>query len=96
MEKLTKEGNGDDDYGEELKPGDFFGIGNESSIDGLDASGWLGRGQCPAMGNAVLSQLGVQGIGELCQGASVLAMYVLFLGWLHAAFIVGRAVTGGG
>lgn len=95
VEKLTKEGNGDDDYGEELKPSDFFGIGNESNLEGLDASGWIGRGSCPALSNAVLSQLGVKGIDELCQGASVLAMYVLFLGWLHAAVILGRALTGG-
>ncbi|MCU1180445.1 hypothetical protein JAK28_15710 [Stenotrophomonas maltophilia] len=95
VEKLTKEGNGDDDFGEELKPSDFFGIGSESSLEGLDASGWIGRGFCPALNNSVLSQLGVKGIDELCQGASVLAMYVLFLGWLHAAVILGRALTGG-
>lgn len=96
VEKLTKEGNGDDDYGETLNPSDFVGISEGESIEGLDAGGWLGGGSCPALNNTILSQMGVKGLDLLCQGAAVLAAYVLFLGWLHAAFILGRSLTGGG
>ncbi|WP_340571287.1 hypothetical protein [Stenotrophomonas sp. G106K1] len=96
VEKLTKEGNGDEDYGESLDPADFVGISDSVGIDGLDAGGWLGGGSCPALNNTVLSQMGVKGLDVLCQGASVLAAYVLFLGWLHASVILGRSLTGGG
>ncbi|HEL4114873.1 TPA: hypothetical protein UM349_000066 [Stenotrophomonas maltophilia] len=96
VEKLTKEGNGEDDYGETLNASDFIGISDGEGIEGLDAGGWLGGGSCPALNNTVLSQMGVKGLDMLCQGASVLAAYVLFLGWLHSAFILGRSLTGGG
>ncbi|EPG5382188.1 TPA: hypothetical protein ACYRK3_000093 [Stenotrophomonas maltophilia] len=96
VEKLTKEGNGEDDYGETLNASDFIGISDGEGIEGLDAGGWLGGGSCPALNNTILSQMGVKGLDLLCQGAAVLAAYVLFLGWLHAAFILGRSLTGGG
>lgn len=96
VEKLTKEGNGEDDYGETLNASDFVGISEGEGIEGLDAGGWLGGGSCPALNNTILSQMGVKGLDMLCQGAAVLAAYVLFLGWLHAAFILGRSLTGGG
>ena len=54
-----------------------------------------GGGSCPAMNNAILTQLGVKGLDVLCDGASIL-MYILFLGWMHASFILGRSLIGGG
>ncbi|PZT14417.1 hypothetical protein [Stenotrophomonas maltophilia] len=97
VEKLTKEGNGDDDYGETLEATDYVGVSEKGlGVDGLDASGWLGGGSCPAMNNAILTQLGVKGLDVLCDGASILGMYILFLGWMHASFILGRSLIGGG
>jgi len=31
---------------------------------------------------------------QLCSGASVLGTYLLILGFMHAAFILGRAASG--
>jgi len=97
LDKLT-EGNGDDDYGEENTPSDFFGVGAEGAdTDLLDSNGWLSNRSCPAYSDPVLSRLGgnmQEGLSALCDGASVLAAYVLILGFMHAAWILGRAVSG--
>ena len=95
LDKLLVEGDGENDMGENNKPSDFIGISTGLDTSHLDANGWLGAGQCPAASNAVLQSMGIGGIDALCNGASVLAAYVLILGWLHASWILGRAASGG-
>lgn len=96
LKKLV-EGDGEDDYGEDLDPGDFIGVGSGFDLAELDSSGWLSSRSCPAASDPALSQLGGSvgdGLDSLCDGASVLGVYVLILGFMHAAFILGRAASG--
>lgn len=90
------DGDGDsDDMGPELDPGEYFGVGqgSESPIS-LDASGWLGGGSCPAIVEETFEAQG--SASAFCSGGSVLGFYVMFMAYLTAARIIGRAVTGGG
>ncbi len=97
--KSLFDGNGDDDMGTDLSPGDFIGV-SETVGDGvLDASGWLSGRSCPALTDPAFAGLGNSvstGVTALCNGVSALAVFVLVLAYLHASWIIGRAVTGGG
>ncbi|PPU13577.1 hypothetical protein XarjCFBP1022_00220 [Xanthomonas arboricola] len=97
--KSLFDGEGDDDMGEDLAPGDFIGVGETLGNSGLDAGGWLSSRTCPALSDAAFNGLGnsvATGINALCDGVSALAAFVLVLAYLHASWIIGRAVTGGG
>lgn len=97
LSKLV-EGDGDDSLGDDNEPSDFFGVGAESADLGLlDSNGWLSSRSCPAVSDPDLAQLGSgvqKGLTSLCNGAGVLGVYILILGFMHAAFILGRAASG--
>ncbi|MGE8288533.1 MAG: hypothetical protein ACN6RG_11260, partial [Stenotrophomonas sp.] len=92
------EGDGDDDMGEDLAPSDFVGVGAEGAdLSLLDSDGWLSNRSCPALTDPDLVQLGggvSEGLQSLCSGAGILGTYLLILGFMHAAFILGRAASG--
>ncbi|MCC8582203.1 hypothetical protein LN482_01655, partial [Xanthomonas euvesicatoria pv. euvesicatoria] len=96
--KSLFDGDGDDDQ-EDRDPSDFIGVSDSPNTSLLDAGGWLGSRSCPALNDAAFSGLGTSvatGIRALCDGASALAAFVLVLAYLHASWIIGRSVTGGG
>ncbi|NJC46977.1 UNVERIFIED_ORG: hypothetical protein GGR78_000198 [Xanthomonas campestris] len=97
--KSLFDGDGDDDNGTDRNPSDFIGVSDSPNTSLLDAGGWLGSRSCPALNDAAFSGLGTSvatGIRALCDGASALAAFVLVLAYLHASWIIGRSVTGGG
>ncbi len=97
--KSLFDGEGDDDMGEDLSPGDFIGVSDTVGSSALDASGWLTGRSCPALSDPAFNGLGnsvATGVNALCDGVSALAAFVLVLAYLHASWIIGRAVTGGG
>lgn len=89
---------GDDEWGFQGEPGEYFGVSESGSdvIDGIDAAGWLSGGTCPLQTGAI-SAFDLPGdVVELTCGAlAALGVIVLMLSWLHAGMIVGRAITGG-
>lgn len=88
---------GDDEWGFEGEPGEYFGVSESDSgaIDGIDADGWLNRGQCP-LNTGAISALNLPGnaVDLTCGSLSALGLLILMLGWVHAGMIVGRAMSG--
>lgn len=88
---------GDGEWGFEGEPGEYFGVSESSSgaIDGIDADGWLNRGQCP-LNTGAISALNLPGnaVDLTCGSLSALGLLILMLGWVHAGMIVGRALSG--
>ncbi|PZP59144.1 MAG: hypothetical protein DI597_16950 [Pseudoxanthomonas spadix] len=78
--------------GDDVEASDLFGLSERSSSISFDDGGWLGGRTCPDV--SFLSEL-PEGREALCNGVSVLAVYMLILGFIHSMWIVGRAVTGG-
>ncbi|TAA46280.1 hypothetical protein [Pseudoxanthomonas winnipegensis] len=78
--------------GDDVEASDLFGLSERSSSISFDDGGWLGGRTCPDV--SFLSDL-PEGREALCNGVSVLAVYMLILGFIHSMWIVGRAVTGG-
>lgn len=85
---------GDDDYGQSRTASEAWGLGGSDLGDAIDDQGWLSNRSCPAE----TLRIGGEEVDwrPLCDGADVLGFYVMFLGFLHSARIIGRSVSGGG